>query len=215
MSNFALSLDEYLANPRERGVHPNSNSASSQSTDWMGYKSNFNSPNGYPPNDPLQGTLTDQSFIHGVPLTGDLSQSYLNMILASSGGSKNSYSSDLFGQPLSAPSHTDRPLPPPPLWVNGILQPFMYECGTKIFANYMGKGRYYRGRIDAINNDDTYDVTYDHGVTERNVLACFIRTHDVTYGDSANQQGSNLLFPLSQANSDPPMNDQVNVCLVT
>eukprot|EP01041_Mallomonas_annulata_P008017 gene8017-16429_t len=37
--------------------------------------------------------------------------------------------------------------------------------GSRVEARYRGKGKYYPGRISRMNNDDTYEITFDYGET--------------------------------------------------
>ena len=65
------------------------------------------------------------------------------------------------------------------------------EVGSKVEANYRGKGRFYPGRIALVNGDGTFDVDYDDGEKETRVAAALIRAKDVDHqsvsprGDSA------------------------------
>ena len=43
------------------------------------------------------------------------------------------------------------------------------ERGTKVEANYKGKGKWYKGRISRVVDQFTFDVTYDDGDSERRV----------------------------------------------
>ena len=50
-----------------------------------------------------------------------------------------------------------------------------FEKGDQVEANYGGKGRWYKGVVDRVNNDGTYSVAYDDGDSERSVPARFVR----------------------------------------
>eukprot|EP00941_MAST-03F_sp_MAST-3F-sp1_P004233 g4233.t1 len=43
------------------------------------------------------------------------------------------------------------------------------EEGDKIEANYGGKGKYYKGKITRAHYDDTFDILYEDGASERRV----------------------------------------------
>lgn len=49
------------------------------------------------------------------------------------------------------------------------------EKCEKIEGNYKGKGTWYSGKIIRKHDDNTYDITYDDGELEANVLKDFIR----------------------------------------
>jgi len=49
------------------------------------------------------------------------------------------------------------------------------EEGDKIEADYLGKGRYYPGKISRDRRDGTYDVDYDDGEKETRVDEKLIR----------------------------------------
>jgi hypothetical protein len=55
-------------------------------------------------------------------------------------------------------------------------QSIKFSIGTKVEANYRGKGRYYPGRIARVREDGTYDVDYDDGECEGRVKAGLIKT---------------------------------------
>ncbi|CAM9249705.1 unnamed protein product, partial [Sphacelaria rigidula] len=58
----------------------------------------------------------------------------------------------------------------------------MPQEGDKVEANYRCRGRYYKGRIDRVNKDDTFDITYDDGEREHGVVAEMIRLSVVDRG---------------------------------
>ena len=41
--------------------------------------------------------------------------------------------------------------------------------GDRVEARYRGKSKWYKGKITRVNSDDTYDIEYDDGDTERRV----------------------------------------------
>jgi hypothetical protein len=51
--------------------------------------------------------------------------------------------------------------------------------GAAVEANYRGKGRYYPGRIGAVNSDGTVNVDYDDGEKESHVSASLVRVLSV------------------------------------
>ncbi len=57
----------------------------------------------------------------------------------------------------------------------GSLDVHEFEPGDEIEGNFKGRGRWYRGKIDIVNKDGTYDVRYDDGDSERGVRAYNIR----------------------------------------
>ncbi len=47
--------------------------------------------------------------------------------------------------------------------------------GDEIESNFKGRGRWFRGKIDTVNKDRTYDILYDDGDRESGVHTCNIR----------------------------------------
>lgn len=54
-------------------------------------------------------------------------------------------------------------------------EPESYRQGDKVEANFKGKGRWFKGKIDKINRDGTYDIRYDDGDSEMGVAVKCIR----------------------------------------
>jgi hypothetical protein len=52
------------------------------------------------------------------------------------------------------------------------------EEGSKVEANYRGKGKYYPGRVKRVRSDGTYDVDYNDGEQELRVSEDMIRLVD-------------------------------------
>ena len=52
------------------------------------------------------------------------------------------------------------------------------EEGSKVEANYRGKGKFYPGRVKKDRGDGTFDVDYDDGYQEMRVPADMIRLQD-------------------------------------
>ena len=50
------------------------------------------------------------------------------------------------------------------------------ERGTKVEANYGGKGKWYKGKIDRVNRNGTFDIKYDDGDSERGVRKNMVRS---------------------------------------
>ena len=50
-----------------------------------------------------------------------------------------------------------------------------YNVGDEIEGNYAGKGKWYKGKIKAVNGNGTFDLLYDDGDTERGVTASNVR----------------------------------------
>ena len=53
----------------------------------------------------------------------------------------------------------------------------------KVEANFKGKGKWFKGKVSRVNDDDTYDILFDDGDRERKVPRDRIRTED-DKGDS-------------------------------
>jgi ribosomal protein L35AE/L33A len=49
------------------------------------------------------------------------------------------------------------------------------EVGTKVEANYRGKGKFYSGKIVRVRLNGTYDIDYDDGESEQSVARNLIR----------------------------------------
>merc|ERR1711939_1283937 len=43
----------------------------------------------------------------------------------------------------------------------GAIAELPLQAGDKVEANYKGKGKWYRGKVDRANSDGTYDIKYD------------------------------------------------------
>ena len=54
------------------------------------------------------------------------------------------------------------------------------EEGTKVEANYKGRGRYFAAKVRQGHGDGTYDIEYDDGETEENVKEEYIRLRNVS-----------------------------------
>ena len=63
--------------------------------------------------------------------------------------------------------------------VDNSDEPYYFEEGMKVEANYRGKGNYYSGKIKAKREDGTFDILYDDGEEEERVIEDFIREHPV------------------------------------
>ena len=50
-----------------------------------------------------------------------------------------------------------------------------FAVGAAIEARYKGKSRYYPGKIAKANDDGSYDIAYDDGESEANVIEALIR----------------------------------------
>ena len=50
------------------------------------------------------------------------------------------------------------------------------EEGSKVEANYRGRGRYYPGRVSRVRLNGTMDIDYDDGEKERGVQAELIKS---------------------------------------
>ena len=50
-----------------------------------------------------------------------------------------------------------------------------FRIGQEVEARYRGKTRYYAGKINLVNADDTYDIAYHDGEKEFSVRGDFIR----------------------------------------
>ena len=73
----------------------------------------------------------------------------------------------------------------------------MLEVGTAVEADYAGKGNYYPGKINRVNEDDdpskvTYDVLYDDGDRERGVPRSRLRVAGSGGGGSSGAGGDML-----------------------
>ena len=62
----------------------------------------------------------------------------------------------------------------------GRLEDNAYQLleGDKVEANYRGRGRYLKGRIQKVHRDGTVDISYDNGEKERDVPKDMIQTLD-------------------------------------
>ncbi|CAN0266275.1 unnamed protein product, partial [Scytosiphon promiscuus] len=56
------------------------------------------------------------------------------------------------------------------------------EEGTKVEADYRGRGRFYTGRISRVNLDGSFNIDYDDGEKERGISQDFIRVPVGTNG---------------------------------
>jgi hypothetical protein len=61
-----------------------------------------------------------------------------------------------------------------------------YREGDKVEARFKGKTRWFKGTIESVNRDGTYDVRYEDGDREREVIAEYIRSVD---GETRNRGG--------------------------
>ena len=50
-----------------------------------------------------------------------------------------------------------------------------FAVGAAIEARYKGKSKYYPGKIAKANDDGSYDIAYDDGESEANVIEALIR----------------------------------------
>ena len=57
------------------------------------------------------------------------------------------------------------------------------EEGSKVEANYGGRGKFYPGRVKRDHGDDTYDIDYNDGKQESRVAANLIHFLEVGHAD--------------------------------
>ena len=55
------------------------------------------------------------------------------------------------------------------------MTPKMMMRGDRVEARYRGKSKWYKGKVTRVNSDDTYDIEYDDGDTERRVRKSLVR----------------------------------------
>eukprot|EP00941_MAST-03F_sp_MAST-3F-sp1_P002079 g2079.t1 len=77
------------------------------------------------------------------------------------------------------------------------------ECGSRVECNFEGSGEWYKGKIESVNDNGTYNITYDDGDKESNVKKSFIRlltvpANDLNIGDRIK----------ARFGGDVPWNDQ-------
>jgi hypothetical protein len=56
-----------------------------------------------------------------------------------------------------------------------------FKEGLRVEVNFLGKGKYYPGRISQCRRNDTYDIYYDDGERQREVGARMIRPLQVAH----------------------------------
>ena len=64
-----------------------------------------------------------------------------------------------------------------------IMKKSELEIGTKVEADYMGRGKYYPAKVARVVGSNCYDVCYDDGDRELKVPLSRITTRAVTEGD--------------------------------
>ena len=76
-----------------------------------------------------------------------------------------------------------------------------FQVGTKVDANYRGKGRWFPGVIGSIAQDGSYTITYDDGEEESGVKGTFIRREnadilfEIGMRVEVNYQSEGLWYP--------------------
>ena len=60
-----------------------------------------------------------------------------------------------------------------------------YNEGSKVEANYRGRGKFYPGRVKRDRGDGTYDIEYDDGERETRLPSDGIRKVEIGHADVA------------------------------
>ena len=77
----------------------------------------------------------------------------------------------------------------------GINTPSLYGIGEIIEARFEGGENYFKGKISCINNDGTFNISYDDGDREINVHQDLVRSIDSGYTLSAKQPQRSVWNP--------------------
>ncbi len=83
-----------------------------------------------------------------------------------------------------------------------------FKPGDEIEGDFKGRGRWYRGKIDVVNKDGTYDVRYDDGDSERGVRGYCIRGVK-QYRHDDKKHGPSVLSSSSSRSSTYKIGDPV------
>lgn len=76
---------------------------------------------------------------------------------------------------LGSPAKDEEAPEPPTMPSTRVRRGPIYTVGTRIEANYRGRGKWYSGEITADYGDGTYDISYDDGDAEQGAVEDFIR----------------------------------------
>ncbi|CAM9461130.1 unnamed protein product, partial [Phaeothamnion confervicola] len=68
----------------------------------------------------------------------------------------------------------------------------LFDIGNAVEANFKGKGRWFKGKVQMVHRDGTIDVRYDDGDTEERIDPCSIRALDGSPGGGSGADGRGL-----------------------
>ncbi len=109
---------------------------------------------------------------------------------------------------LRFPARNNKDSPKKDKMLTSGIRAHEFKPGDEIEGDFKGRGRWYRGKIDVVNKDGTYDVRYDDGDSERGVRGYCIRGVK-QYRHDDKKHGPSVLSSSSSRSSTYKIGDPV------